>query len=144
MATPSEGTSWTRPRSLACMDFHNDMLERARARSHELPRHVLERTKFTVACNRGENPGSQCCILLYADLLLGNLQQVLISKLWSGLAATNSTSTSNDYYDDNGSRHCRGHQRGRPRHSPANATTATAASVVANFRQLLGSAGTRM
>ncbi|CAE7446938.1 unnamed protein product [Symbiodinium natans] len=25
--------------------------------SHELPRHVLERTKFTVACNRGEQPG---------------------------------------------------------------------------------------
>ena len=86
MATPLEGTSWTRPRSLACMDSHNEMLERARARSHELPRHVLERTKFTVACNRGENPGSQCCVLLYADLLLGNLQQVLISKLWSGLA----------------------------------------------------------
>ncbi|CAE7944861.1 unnamed protein product [Symbiodinium necroappetens] len=26
--------------------------------SHELPRHVLERTKFTVACNRGANAGA--------------------------------------------------------------------------------------
>mmetsp|Transcript_50873 Transcript_50873/g.95159 ORF Transcript_50873/g.95159 Transcript_50873/m.95159 type:complete len:196 (-) Transcript_50873:76-663(-) len=27
--------------------------------SHELPRHILERTQFTVACNRGEKPGGR-------------------------------------------------------------------------------------
>ena len=34
-----------------------DRGEQSVLRSHELPRHVMERTKFTVACNRGEQPG---------------------------------------------------------------------------------------